>query len=61
MQMTNRTPAYIERFCPMDSLAGECAQEVFHAQRLGRNWKEIKQSLKIGVKKKRSKVKILSL
>lgn len=56
MQMINRTQRYIERFCPSELLAGECAEKIFGAKKLGKNWKEIRQSIVIGEKMKRIKV-----
>lgn len=58
MKMTNRTTFFTKPFCSTELLVGECAQSVFKAQRMGKNWKEINQKLNIGVKKERSKANI---
>uniref|UniRef100_A0A1I7VJF9 Uncharacterized protein n=1 Tax=Loa loa TaxID=7209 RepID=A0A1I7VJF9_LOALO len=57
--MTNRTIHFTKPFCTTELLADECAENVFKAKRMGRNWKEIKQKLNIGVKKERSKLKLV--
>uniref|UniRef100_A0A0R3S6A1 Vitellogenin domain-containing protein n=1 Tax=Elaeophora elaphi TaxID=1147741 RepID=A0A0R3S6A1_9BILA len=57
--MINRTVLFTEPLCPMELSADECAQTVFKAKRMGRNWKEINQKLNIGVKKERSKLKLI--
>ncbi|VDM94846.1 unnamed protein product [Thelazia callipaeda] len=40
----------------MDMLADDCAQKIFKAKLLGRNWKEIGQNLNLGVKKTKTDV-----
>ncbi|KAK6111366.1 hypothetical protein QQG55_43365 [Brugia pahangi] len=57
--MTNRTVIFGKPFCSTELLADECAQTVFKTKRMGRNWKEINQKLNIGVKKERSKLKLV--
>ncbi|CAG9540872.1 unnamed protein product [Cercopithifilaria johnstoni] len=57
--MTNRTVSVAKPFCSTELLTDECAQTVFKAKRMGRNWKEINQKLNIGIKKERSKLKFV--
>lgn len=61
MTMTNRTVLFVESFCSTDLSADECAQTVFKAKRMGRNWKEINQKLNVGVKKERSNVSTIHI
>ncbi|KAL3982977.1 hypothetical protein ACH3XW_49305 [Acanthocheilonema viteae] len=59
MKMTNRTVLFAKPFCSTKLSVDECAQTVFNAKRMGRNWKEINQKLNIGIKKERSKLKFI--
>ncbi|KAM3725317.1 Microsomal triglyceride transfer protein [Dirofilaria immitis] len=57
IKMTNRTIFSAKSFCPTKLFADECAQVVFKAKLMGKNWKEIAQKLNIGVKKEQSKLR----
>lgn len=43
----NRTRRYIPRFCPQDMDGGECAELVFGARLIGKNWREIPANVKL--------------
>lgn len=39
--MMNRTRRYMERYCDSELKASQCATDVFGAQPIGRNWRDI--------------------
>lgn len=56
LEMMKRNRTYGERICPFNETASECAQNSIGATRLGRNWKEIRQSMKLGIVRRATKV-----
>ncbi|KAE9556366.1 hypothetical protein FO519_000406 [Halicephalobus sp. NKZ332] len=44
-EMMNRTRRYMNRYCPKGMLGSVCAQEIFGAKYLGKNWIEINKKL----------------
>uniref|UniRef100_A0A914RR71 Uncharacterized protein n=1 Tax=Parascaris equorum TaxID=6256 RepID=A0A914RR71_PAREQ len=55
LEMTKRNRTYGERICPFNETASECAQNSIGATRLGRNWKEIRQNMKLGIVRRATK------
>uniref|UniRef100_A0A0M3HP77 HECT domain-containing protein n=1 Tax=Ascaris lumbricoides TaxID=6252 RepID=A0A0M3HP77_ASCLU len=55
LEMMKRNRTYGERICPFNETASECAQNSIGATRLGRNWKEIRQSMKLGIVRRATK------
>ncbi|KAH7724370.1 CRE-DSC-4 protein [Aphelenchoides avenae] len=47
LELMNRTRRYIPRFCPQDMDGGECAELVFGARLIGKNWREIPANVKL--------------
>ena len=43
--MMNRTRRYMKRYCPKGMMGNVCAQDIFGAKYLGKNWLEVNRKL----------------